>query len=155
MAAKLAESCSRSMLRAVNIKTTNSILQVVVIVAILCLLPSWVAAPPGFATSPCQAVGLSGNSKWISCSGSCAGGKTCVSKLGNDGTNYRYCTCCGVSNGQLSNCEVESSCCILVARSQTELGVRGLCTYPSCASSSGLTCQLITNQPVCKTPPPI
>ena len=129
-------------------------LQLALVVALpVAILASWRSVP--IRTSPCQGVGLSGNNDWISCAGDCPQqpvAKICIVMNGNDGTAYKYCTCCKSPSIQ---CEAESSCCHLVARSQTLLAVRGLCTYPACDPTSGHTCQLngTPGQPVCLTPP--
>lgn len=130
--------------------TYKLVLQTMLACVLPCLLlAGWTAAPRSLLP-PCAGTGLSGDASWIACSGSCPASKTCRSKTGNDGADYKYCACCPDSGP----CEGENPCCHLVARSQTLLGVRGLCTYPDCNDTGGKTCQVISNQPVCATPPP-
>lgn len=115
----------------------------------LIVLPAFVGAPTAMVEE-CAGSGLSGDAKWIKCTGECPG-QTC--RVGTssdaDGT-YKYCGCAGDSGSP-----VEPSCCHLVARrvdGVTVLGVRGLCTKknPACADTDGLTCQLVNDQPVCR-----
>ncbi len=118
----------------------------------LAVLPSFVGAPAATFV-PCAATGLSGNSAWISCNGTCTPTGTCRVGTGTDAIGtYKYCGCAGDSGPP-----TEASCCHLVARSQTQLGVRGPCTNndPDCASEDGLVCKLAPNQPVCANPWPV